>query len=328
MAEICGRTSSCSMKGMSGLLNLGQSCYMNATIQATRCMKDFVDIVRSGDHGEGSVHGCLYKIVETMNDSCLTIRPTTFVRMIASVDFPVNRPADAHEFFCHLLDRLHEESKTEVGMTIVSKATNMHAKREERALEAYKMMFQKGFSNVIPTFYGQLCTCLSSKQSRYERDIFETFSTLNVPVKKTLYDCLDEFFAVEELTGEDQLFDEAENRKVDASKRMYLWRNPRILVIVLNRFGEEKITDAVEIPESLDVSRYRLPPSRDNVYRLCSICNHVGDAYGGHYYTTAKWDRNWYTFDDTVIKGADGKLDGSQAYMLFYEMANKINIIV
>ena len=173
-----------------------------------------------------------------------------------------------------------------------------------------------------------MCTCVKSIQSKYERDIFETFSTLNVPVKKTLYECLDEFFAAEELTGERRLLDEAENRRVDATKKVYLWRNPRVLVIVLNRFGEEKITDAVEIPETLDVSRYRLPPSRDNVYRLRSICNHVGDAYGGHYYTTAKWDRKWYTFDDTVIKGSDSEPDGSTAYMLLYEMANKINIIV
>ena len=314
---------------MSGLLNLGQTCYMNATIQATRCIKDFVDIVRSGDHGhEESVHGCLHKITDAMNDSCLTVRPTTFVRTIASADFPVNRPADAHEFLCHLLERLHEESKTEVGMTIVSKATDVHAKREEKALEAYKKMFQRGFSNVIPTFYGQLCTCVKSKQNKQERDIFETFSTLNVPVKKSIYECLDEFFAAEELTGENQLFDETENKKMDATKRMYLWRNPRVLVVVLNRFGEEKITDSVEIPELLDVSRYRLPPSRDNVYRLRSVCNHLGDAYGGHYYTTAKWDRKWYTFDDTVINGIDGKPDGSTAYILFYELANKINIIV
>ena len=316
------------MKGMSGLTNLGQTCYMNATIQAARCLKDFVDIIRSGDHDEGSVHSCLHKIVDTMNDSCLTIRPTTFVRTIASPDFPVNRPADAHEFLCHLLDRLHEEAKTEVGMTIVSRATDVHAKREEQAFEAYKKMFQKGFSSVIPTFYGQLCTCIKSKQTRYERDIFETFLTLNVPVKRTLYECLDEFFAVEELTGEDRLLDEAENRRVDATKRVYLWRNPRVLVIVLNRFGGEKITDAVEIPETLDVSRYRLPPSGDNIYRLRSICNHVGDANGGHYYTTAKWDRKWYTFDDTVIKGSDGKLDGSAAYMLLFEMANRINMVV
>ena len=315
------------MKGMSGLLNLGQTCYLNATIQATRCIKDFVDIVRSGDHEEDSVHGCLQSITEAMNDSCLTIRPTTFVGRIGS-EFPVNRPADAHEFFCHLLQRLHEESKTEVGMTIVSTATDVHAKREEKALEAYKKMFQKSFSNVIPTFYGQLCTCVKSKQSQYERDIFETFSTLNVPVKKTLYECLDEFFAVEELTGDNRLLDETEDRKVDATKRIYLWRNPRVMVVVLNRFGAEKITDIVEIPELLDVSRYRLPPSRDNVYILRSICHHTGDACGGHYYTTAKWDKKWYTFDDTVVRGIEGNLNGSTAYMLFYEMANKINIIV
>ena len=101
-----------------------------------------------------------------------------------------------------------------------------------------------------------------------------------------------------------------------------------MLIIVLNRFGDEKITDTVDIPDLLDVTRYRIPPSRDNVYRLRSICHHVGDSCAGHYYTTAKWDRGWYTFDDTVIKNGDDKQDGSTAYVLFYEMANKINIVV
>lgn len=316
------------MKSMSGLLNIGQTCYVNATIQALRCIKDFVDILRSGKQDDGSMHASLYKVVEAMNDSCLTIRPTTLIRSIVSKRFPLNRPGDAHELLCFVLDRLHEEFKTKVGMTIISNASDDHTKREEDAWNAYKSMFQNGFSNVVPTFYGQMCTSLTSKQTKYKRDVFETFSTLNVPVLKTLYESLDAFFASEDMVEGNQLMDDDEHISVDATKQIYLWRNPRVLIIVLNRFGEEKITDAVKIPEILDMSKYRCPPSQEHFYHLRSICNHIGDANNGHYYTTARWDRQWYEFDDTVVKKCDGWGDGSTAYLLFYELSNKINMIV
>lgn len=316
------------MKSMSGLLNIGHTCYMNATIQATRCLKDFVEIVGSGEHSDDSLHTCLCKIVETMNESCSTIRPTTFVRNIVSKRFPLHKPADAHEFLCFLLDRLHEESKMKVGMTIVARVPDIHTKRENQALMAYQAMFQDGFSNVIPTFFGQMCTSLKAKKGQYKKEMFETFSTLNVPVRKSLYQSLDDYFASEELNGENQVMDDTTNTLVDATKQTYLWRNPRILIVVLNRFGEQKNTEAIDIPELLDVFRYRYPPSNNNLYHLRSICNHVGDSNNGHYYTTAKWNRNWYSFDDTVVKHCDGWGDGSEAYLLFYELASKINMVV
>lgn len=128
-----------------------------------------------------------------------------------------------------------------------------------------------------------------------------------------------------------------------ATKVLHPYAAPRVLVLHLKRFAfhngrREKIPTPVEVPlEGLDLSKWvqvRGSPDMDPdvnrnkapppVYNLFAVANHYGTSGGGHYVATARnpVTGHWYELDDDVVTRMDAAepVDGSHAYVLFYEL--------
>ena len=61
------------------------------------------------------------------------------------------------------------------------------------------------------------------------------------------------------------------------------------------------------------------------VYDCYAICNHIGKANYGHYYSYCKIKDNWYNFNDNNVSKIDDTIINSNAYCLFYIKKSKIN---
>lgn len=93
-----------------GLLNLGNTCYINASLQAFVQIKDFADIVRNG-HGNCKISSCvsclLRKTVLQWTHSVAPIRPTLAENLLlVNSRFHVGDQKDAHEFLMDLLNKV------------------------------------------------------------------------------------------------------------------------------------------------------------------------------------------------------------------------------
>ena len=307
----------------SGIVNLGNSCYLNAVLQCIAHSPPLRSAVAADAeaHGEDGFAAMLRTLLDTLMAQTCTVRPRTFVQSVLDdpkAGFARHVPEDAHEFFTYVVDRVHEETARPV--TVRSAAGS---DLERASIGGFKAQCEKRCSRLLLTAFGQLCTSIRGVEGECRRDVFETFSTLTVPVPQadcTLHDCLDAVFAEELLDGDNKFHDDVAGEYVPARRRQQLWRVPKTLVVTLGRFGHQKNTSRVSLPRTLDVRRYVNPEAAEGetTYELTAVCYHAGDSHGGHCYAGCRVGDEWYTFDDTAVyRRGDAGFD-DDAYLLFY----------
>ena len=134
---------------------------------------------------------------------------------------------------------------------------------------------------------------------------------------ESLDDLLRRYFA-EETLGQHRCEGPGCGQRGCMRKQLRLVRWPAVLWVQLKRFRwpRDKIKDWISFPE-------RLPRDADRPsYRLRSVCNHFGDAGGGHYRSYVRGHGGtWYHCDDGE-RPRQCPLEevlSSEGYILFYE---------
>jgi ubiquitin carboxyl-terminal hydrolase 4/11/15 len=118
-----------------------------------------------------------------------------------------------------------------------------------------------------------------------------------------------------------------------ATKKIDLWRLPKLLIIHLKRFSytsvwRDRINTLVNFPlDGLDLQEWvseTAPQKEPNqvVYDCYAVSNHMGGLGGGHYTAYAKnlESKQWYHLDDsrTSPVGNTKNIVSSAAYVLYY----------
>eukprot|EP00746_Dinoflagellata_sp_MGD_P139412 gnl/MRDRNA2_/MRDRNA2_72878_c0_seq2.p1 gnl/MRDRNA2_/MRDRNA2_72878_c0~~gnl/MRDRNA2_/MRDRNA2_72878_c0_seq2.p1 ORF type:complete len:870 (-),score=165.90 gnl/MRDRNA2_/MRDRNA2_72878_c0_seq2:427-3036(-) len=156
----------------------------------------------------------------------------------------------------------------------------------------------------------------------------------------SLASCLDLFTKSEELAKDDWVKSEKTGEISRSIKKIDLWSAPPCLIIHLKRFGSEtlcgpveKIDSLVKAPVELDLSSWVQGPLPDHgaQYRLYGVVNHSGTLSFGHYTAyglVGEGDnRQWYLFNDSTVTRAEEKdVVSKDAYMLFYERVEKMEV--
>lgn len=307
---------------LSGLLNVGNTCYVNAVVQCIAncpvlCQALKCDVV-AVDAPPGSVASMLNTLIQEMLKRSCTIRPATFCRAVVedtANGFEISNPEDAQEFFTYLIDRVHGD---------VGRSGDTHALKYSSHSHHSS---HSSHSHVHKIVHGQVCTAIKSCETNCHSTVLDTFSTLTVPIpdrpNTTLYDCLDEYFEEEIMDGDDKYHDDKNGRYVRAVKRHYLCRYPELLVVTLGRFGTRKNTTHVAVPHTLDTQQYLwADDAKRTRYSLNSVVNHLGHTLNhGHYVAECRRGNSWFAFDDDAVSRVPASSVGNaSAYMLFYTM--------
>ena len=144
----------------------------------------------------------------------------------------------------------------------------------------------------------------------------------------SLYECLDFTCKEKSLTAENMWFCGECKEHVLGSKKMTIFRLPRVLTIHLKRFkqGEylaQKNEKLVEFPiTGLDMSRYvQSDLLQETRFDLFAVNEHSGSLGFGHYTAHAKDKDGWCVYNDSHVTegGEESYLVSSSAYVLFYE---------
>ncbi|XP_057545260.1 ubiquitin carboxyl-terminal hydrolase 5 [Amaranthus tricolor] len=176
-------------------------------------------------------------------------------------------------------------------------------------------------------------------QEKYDTSYLENLPEVcknGLPAKKarteplSLYSCLEAFLREEPLVSEPDMWKcpQCEERR-QASKKLDLWRLPKVLVIHLKRFSynrsiKHKLDTYVNFPiYDLDLTKYianknSLDPQ---LYELYALINHYGGMGSGHYTAHIKLldENRWYSFDDNHISSvSEEDVKTNAAYVLFY----------
>jgi len=333
-------------KGLTGLTNLGNTCFINSCMQILSHTYELNNILDTSQYKKRLNNNYdsalliewdnLRKLMWTEN---CTISPGKFVQTIQKLSAVKKNPQfigfqqnDLPEFLHFVVDCFHLALKREVSMKITGKE---ECDTDKLARECYTMiqnMYKDDYSEIWNIFYGVHVSCIESvEDNTLLSRTPEPFFMIDLPIpdtikEPTLIDCFNEYVKGEELTGDNAWFNEKTSKHENVIKKIKYWSLPSILCIDLKRFDgrARKNQKMVTFPlENLDLTEYVVGYKKhEYVYSLYGVAFHSGGTHGGHYTAAVKnANGKWYLFNDTQvleITELERTMMNPKAYCLFY----------
>lgn len=333
--------------GLTGLSNLGNTCFINATCQILSHTYELNHFLNKGDYKK-RLNSCVDstllqewdQLQQLMHSENCTIRPARFVNTVQKVskekdnelfsDFSQN---DVPEFFLFLIESFHTALSRKIDICPKTKVNKKNV-LAKLCYEFIKNDYCKDFSEITHLFHGIHLSQLKSLdlETTYSSKP-EQFNIINLAIMDeggnifdTLQECFDYYIKGEILQGDNQWFNEKLNCKMDVHKTICYWSIPQILVIDFKRYNErnQKSRSLISFPlENWNLSKYVVgEDAASYIYDLYAVCNHSGIVFGGHYTSMVlNANGNWYEFDDGIINKINSPEENvvtSKAYCLFY----------
>ncbi|KAI8614735.1 hypothetical protein BC830DRAFT_358108 [Chytriomyces sp. MP71] len=311
-----------------GLHNLGNTCFLNSTLQCLTYTPPLATYLLSRSHSQKcrQTSYCTFCELERHVTRALTaakghgpMTPKTIVGRLKSVakHLRVGRQEDSHEFLRYFIDSL--QNNCLVGL---EKLTHV----------------QKETTIIHQIFGGYLQSRIFCTVCKTPSDTVDSCLDMSLEIKNanTLDKALAHFTKPEMLKGDNKYRCSKCKTLVEASKRMQILEAPKILVIQLKRFefaafGGGKITKRVEFPEKLNLQPYMFRTKEDKIYHLYGVLVHSGHSCNsGHYYSYVKAPNGtWYIKNDSEVRQVGlGKVLEQNAYMLFYSAEPSVSQFV
>ena len=337
-------------KGLSGLTNLGNTCFLNSVMQVlshTYELNEFLNKKTYSRHLRKIPESVLIvewdSLRQLMWQDNHTIAPSRFVGAVQTVAQKKDMPLfsgfnqnDTSEFLIFVIDCFHASISREVKMNING---NVKGKKDEYAMNCFtmiKQMYEKDYSEIWAMFYG---THISQLEDLDHVEMIssrpEPFFIINLSIPSntktpTLYDCFDKYIEGEILDEDNGVFSEKYGKKVRTRKTLDFWSLPDIMVIDIKRFNakNQKNQILVDFPlEKFDLSKYVVGyEAKTCIYDLYGVCNHSGSSLGGHYTAHVKnANGKWYHFNDSSVSElvTTEKIITPKAYCFFYRKIHK-----
>lgn len=307
-----------------GMYNVGNTCYLNSTLQALFHVPALVNWLLSDSHhiskceqndGGGECLTCaVAKTLQSSHQkSGCAIKPFYIynkLKLICRTMVP-GQQEDAHEFLRYLLEGMEKAYL---------------ARHKASKLDSYS----KETTPINQIFGGYIRTEVKCLQCRHVSTTFQHFQDLLVDIRKasTLDEALSSYFSREQLDNNDYKC-EACKRRVPATKQFSLERPPKVLCVQLKRFSVlgGKISKHIGFKQTIDMGPYlwKEPgePTQSLTYKLMSIVTHMGPSVNcGHYTAVAKVSTGqYYSFDDSCVRPLSlSNVFSTNAYIMIFEM--------
>uniref|UniRef100_A0A183EFW4 ubiquitinyl hydrolase 1 n=1 Tax=Gongylonema pulchrum TaxID=637853 RepID=A0A183EFW4_9BILA len=223
--------------GYTGLYNLGNTCFMNAALQA---LFNTAPLRRIRLGTLGVISAAYTALVDAVWSGLFgVLRPQQFLETFqAEVNALLvdGRQHDAQEFQIFLLNALHEDTNR------CHTLTTLQCNKCRRQSVTFEELTQ--LSVDVPDRYSSTChtlTTLQCNKCRRQSVTFEELTQLSVDVpdrySSTVEECIRNYFRDEELDGSCKWRCSSCETLQTATRRTFLWKLPQILVIHLKRFS-------------------------------------------------------------------------------------------
>lgn len=329
-------------KGLSGLANLGNTCFINSCMQVLSHTHELNGFLDTGTYKRKLQNKCdsalllewdeLRKML--WKENCV-VSPGKFIKTIQKISsikqndlFTGYAQNDLSEFLLFVIDCFHNSIAREIKMNISGQIENDTDKTAVKCFEMIKNMYSKEYSEIWNIFYAvHVSEIISIETGKQLSMTPEPFFMIDLPIPQdnkspTLIDCFNLYVEGERMVGENAWYNEETNQKVDVIKKISFWSLPTILVIDLKRFNSKNQKNQILVTfplDDLNLSEYVVGYKKKSyVYELYGVCNHSGGVLGGHYTAFVKnANGKWYHFNDTSVTEVSNIVN-TKAYCLFY----------
>lgn len=309
--------------GFSGLMNLGNTCYLNSSLQIlshiyelNTYLKNITQLNNIKDSTLTVEWILLYKLIWSKN--CI-ISPNRYVTKIKTLSkekenetFCNFEQNDANEYFYFMIDCIHNSlNKLDSSIKLIkTNDENLNKQIDLYETKDYSIIHSLFCSFIIYTYINKETNVVEFTKTEPHFMIEVSIPLVNKNDKISLNDCI--HFTFDDEALDTLWYDEKTGEKKCLIKKTNIGYFSTILVIHLKRWNNlNKNKQIVYFDEVLNMYNIN--------YELFGIINHEGNMFGGHFFSYIKKNNKWYIFDDTAIKPITySNIINEKNYCLFY----------
>ncbi|KAL4688889.1 hypothetical protein H8957_016311, partial [Semnopithecus entellus] len=292
-----------------GLQNMGNTCYMNASLQCLTYTPPLANYMLSREHSQlCHRHKCCMLCTMEAHITQALHRPGHVIQpsQALAAGFHRGKQEDAHEFLMFIVDAMR-------------KACLPGHKQVDHDSKDTTLIHQ-----IFGGYWRSQIKCLHCQGVS---DTFDPYLdiALDIQAAQSVKQALEQVVKPEELNGDNAYHCGLCLQKAPASKTFTVHTSAKVLILVLKRFSDvtgNKLAKNVQYPECLDMQPYTSQQNRGPlVYVLYAVLVHAGwSCHNGHYlsYVRAPGGQ-WYKMDDAEVTACSiASVLSQQAYVLFY----------
>ena len=334
-----------STPGIIGLLNIGATCYMNATLQCFSNIKGLriqllnEDLYKDLEKKKNSTKKLSFSLAEVLKNlwENKTIRyygPEHFKQLISEMNpfFKGIAANDPKDLILFLLETMHKELNNPQNINLINNNIVYNTNFIDVFNDFSNYYISKNKSIISDEFYGfnnSITTCGLCQISIHN---VQSYNILFFPLeeirkykgynfnKVNIYDCFDYY---EKQTIYPSFYCNYCKQNCQAFQYSKLLYTPKTLIINLNRGKGIEFNIDIIFEEYLNLRKYIFFRDSPYYYELTGVICHFGtNDMGGHFIAFCKNSNNceWYKYNDqNVTKSSFNEVKQSGLpYVLFY----------
>ena len=327
------------IKSKIGLNNLGETCYLNSSIQILIHIENFIEelisnvnpFIKNLIYQLIEISSCLIKKKKKKNENNISLSyspinfKTEFIKQHSQFE---EGQHDAIEFIRTLLDDLSKETSRNKNISKYEELNLDDKSKEEQSFEYNKFFLSRENSIITDLFYTQMINIFNCKCG-YESYSFQKL--LDIPLlvpndtkEINLYNLI-ELFNNEINVDLDGKCKKCNKRKKNIKKKIKFNILNELIIFSVQRFDpflSIKNESLIIYDELIDLKSYSDTPTKEKnlEYKLIGTIHHNGNLQYGHYYSKIKIENEWYEFNDSLVTKIKSFVDrSSNVCVLFYQ---------